>query len=144
LAIAARQKRDILAASKLAMKHLQKSRRQLTLLVACLVTLGAAVFVWGLSYKLSLYDPPQASSHQMPAAKLLSSRERPRTAIAEFQEPSVATPLLIACALLALFVPLFRAKTQLSWILVRVVSQHRRPRFADIPQHAFRPPPVSR
>jgi hypothetical protein len=41
-----------------------------------LLGLGLSVFGWGLQYKLSLYDPPQASSHQMPQAKLLSQDEQ--------------------------------------------------------------------
>ena len=40
------------------------------------VALMVSVFSWGLGYKLSLYDPPQSSSHLMPAAKLLSKSER--------------------------------------------------------------------
>ena len=38
--------------------------------------LALAVFTWGLGYKLSLYDPPQASSHLIPTAKLLSQEEQ--------------------------------------------------------------------
>lgn len=38
--------------------------------------LAACVFAWGLEYKLSLYDPPQAASHRIPQAKLLSRDER--------------------------------------------------------------------
>src|SRR5215471_12241846 len=38
--------------------------------------LALAVFAWGLQYKLSLYDPPQAVSHQIPEAKLLSKEEQ--------------------------------------------------------------------
>jgi hypothetical protein len=43
-----------------------------------LASLGLAVcvFAWGLQYKLSLYDPPQAASHRIPQAKLLSRNER--------------------------------------------------------------------
>jgi hypothetical protein len=43
-----------------------------------LASLGLAgcVFAWGLQYKLSLYDPPQAASHKIPQAKLLSRNER--------------------------------------------------------------------
>ena len=43
-----------------------------------LVFLGVAlsVFAWGLQYKLSLYDAPQAVSHSMPSAKLLSKDEQ--------------------------------------------------------------------
>lgn len=43
--------------------------------LACL-GLCICVFTWGLQYKLSLYDPPQAASHKIPQAKLLSKNER--------------------------------------------------------------------
>ena len=39
------------------------------------LSLALCVFAWGLQYKLSLYDPPQAASHQVPQAKLLSKNE---------------------------------------------------------------------
>jgi len=50
-------------------------------LIGMLLYLGLAVcvFTWGLQYKLSLYDPPPASSHQIPQAKLLSRNERTGT-----------------------------------------------------------------
>ena len=38
--------------------------------------LALCVFVWGLQYKLSLYDSPKAASHQVPKAKLLSKNEQ--------------------------------------------------------------------
>jgi hypothetical protein len=41
-----------------------------------LVLLGMCVFAWGLRYKLSLYEPPHAIGHRMPAAKLLAGKER--------------------------------------------------------------------
>jgi hypothetical protein len=41
--------------------------------------LALSVFTWGLGYKLSLYDPPQSSSHQVPQAKLLSKNEQSAT-----------------------------------------------------------------
>jgi hypothetical protein len=41
--------------------------------------LAISVFTWGLQYKLSLYDPPAAITHQIPKAKLLSNEELPRT-----------------------------------------------------------------
>jgi hypothetical protein len=40
------------------------------------LALAFCVFTWGLQYKLSLYDPPQAVSHQIPTAKLLSRDEQ--------------------------------------------------------------------
>ena len=38
--------------------------------------LAISVFAWGLQYKLSLYDPPHCSSHEIPEAKLLSRNEQ--------------------------------------------------------------------
>jgi hypothetical protein len=38
-----------------------------------LLGLALSVFVWGLAYKLSLYEPPP---HQVPTAKLLSRDEQ--------------------------------------------------------------------
>src|SRR5664280_2080412 len=51
-------------------------------LFGMLAFLGLAfcVFAWRLQYKLSLYDPPQTASHQIPKAKLLSRDEQSSTA----------------------------------------------------------------
>jgi hypothetical protein len=38
-------------------------------------SLACCVFLWGLQYKLSLYDPPQTTSPHVPVAKLLSKNE---------------------------------------------------------------------
>jgi hypothetical protein len=54
----------------------RNNRTGLRALAFGLMLLGLCVFAWGLKYKLSLYDPPRALSHQMPAAKLLSGKER--------------------------------------------------------------------
>jgi hypothetical protein len=48
--------------------------------------LACCVFLWGLQYKLSLYYPPQATSHHVPMAKLLSKNEQSQTL-----EPSAYT-----------------------------------------------------
>jgi hypothetical protein len=48
--------------------------------------LAFCVFAWGLQYKLSLYDPLQTASHQIPKAKLLSRDE---------QSSTVDSPLII-------------------------------------------------
>ena len=45
-----------------------------------LVTLGMCVFLWGLGYKLSLYDLHQPSIHRIPVAKLMSRNEDPNAA----------------------------------------------------------------
>ncbi len=39
------------------------------------IGLAFCIFMWGLQYKLSLYDPAGAASHRIPIAKLLSRNE---------------------------------------------------------------------
>jgi hypothetical protein len=41
--------------------------------------LALSVFMWGLGYKLSLFDVQQASVHRIPMAKLLSGDENSRS-----------------------------------------------------------------
>lgn len=48
------------------------------LVTIAVLGLAFSVFVWGLQYKLSLYDPPQAASHQIPMAKLLLKDKQSR------------------------------------------------------------------
>ena len=112
-----------------------------------LVFLGLAfcVFTWGLQYKLSLYDPPQAISHRAPQAKLLANDEPSRMAAvlrAIATEPTVRItihgdgilPFLLLClsvaslSLLAQEAPLTDA------------SSHVRP--ALLSDLFVRPPPV--
>lgn len=49
-------------------------------LVFALAGLALLIFLWGLAYKLSLYEPAQTSMHHIPQAKLLSENERPDVA----------------------------------------------------------------
>jgi hypothetical protein len=86
----------------------QNSRRAFLLALGLLV-LSAAVFGWGLQYKLSLYHGKDAISHQIPEAKLLSQKERPatvQTVIASSSERPTFTlfpVLMIASAASGLF-----------------------------------------
>jgi hypothetical protein len=50
------------------------------------IGLAFCVFMWGLQYKLSLYDSPEAASHHIPKAKLLSKNE---------QSSSAESPLVV-------------------------------------------------
>ena len=54
--------------------HSTTRRKSPALMLA--MALAFAVFVWGLQYKVSLYYSA-AAQHAIPAAKLLSQRERP-------------------------------------------------------------------
>src|ERR1022692_3356412 len=67
--------------------HLWSTNRSISR-IGALAFLGLAfcVFTWGLKYKLSLYDPPEAASHHIPKAKLLSKNE---------QSSSTESPLVV-------------------------------------------------
>ena len=57
--------------------QLRNATRTFNLLgIVASLGLASCVFTWGLEYKLSLYDPPQWPSHQIPQAKLLSRNEQ--------------------------------------------------------------------
>lgn len=122
------------------------NRRTLSWLTFVFLGLGLAVISWGVQYKISLYDPPNAASRSMPEAKLLSKSE---------QTTASENPLLgntkgsgkILCAVPACVVFLF---------LLACVSPHapasdQRPREQRRPWHfrrlpglnafSFRPPP---
>ena len=108
--------------------------------------LAFAVFAWGLQYKLSLYDPPQAVSHQMPEAKLLSKEEQPSQSTSPLLEAiKFAKPLrmvissiflLISLALNLLHAP---ALVERKW---DVETPWRLRCFASLNAFFFRPPPV--
>jgi hypothetical protein len=56
--------------------------------------LAISVFAWGLQYKLSLYDPPHSSSHEMPEAKLLSRNEQATAVEGFFESSTKAWPVI--------------------------------------------------
>lgn len=58
------------------MSQMTTRRLNFSLLTIVFFGLALSVFTWGLQYKLSLYDPPQAVSHSIPIAKLLSKDEQ--------------------------------------------------------------------
>jgi len=112
--------------------------------------LALAVFTWGLQYKLSLYDPPQATSHQIPTAKLLSPAELKSSV----KNPLVSSERDSARSLRAL-APIALALVFMVFLISRVVdSQTCAQRAREIPQpwhlrsfstlrpFFFRPPPV--
>lgn len=59
--------------SKTAARRVSKA----TLIPLFLIVLG--IFVWGVRYKLSLYDAPGSPSRSIAQAKLLSPNERPES-----------------------------------------------------------------
>jgi len=108
--------------------------------------LAICVFTWGLQYKLSLYDPPQAASHQIPQAKLLSRNEQAGTT----EDPLVirtktstrvicTAPTAIFFVLLLALIPL---KPQASGQRKERASDSRRLSSGLFSIFFVRPPPV--
>lgn len=67
--------------------------------------LTVAIFVWGLSYKLSLYDPNPQTIQKIPAARMLSENERmdSQAAVLLTSSNRAALPFLCTAVLLALY-----------------------------------------
>ncbi|HEX4308412.1 MAG TPA: hypothetical protein VHZ25_00220 [Acidobacteriaceae bacterium] len=74
------------------------NREGLRTLAFGLAVLGLCVFAWGLKYKLSLYDPPHSISHHIPAAKLLSGKERRALPLADVSPAAIAGTLAVLTA----------------------------------------------
>ena len=113
--------------------------------LAC-IALAFCLFAWGLQYKLSLYDPPQAASHQVPTAKLLSQSEksrstesplvvRTRTSTKVIYTAPTAVVVILLLALGILNPPLSAQRQQRANCLWQLRRAHLRAYFV-------RPPPV--
>jgi hypothetical protein len=105
--------------------------------------LAICVFMWGLQYKLSLYVPSQANSHQVPIAKLLSPNERSEShQNFVYTQPHPMGEVLRDTAIAAMFV-----LTLLVLCLPESFRRHRANRVKQI-RHALleaffvRPPPT--
>jgi hypothetical protein len=109
--------------------------------------LAISVFSWGLQYKLSLYDPPKSSSHQIPSAKLLSKDE---------QAARVGSPLISKAKLSLKTVPVVLSGVFLFFLLALNLPNSASPgrvkrescpvwrlcHQAGMNAFFFRPPPV--
>jgi hypothetical protein len=106
-----------------------------------------SVFVWGLQYKLSLYDPPQSLARQVPIAKLLSKNEQPQIASSSTIAPpdrAAQAVLPIAQDALVLLV-YFIALALLAAFRARRIEEDRSWKLQFSPRKSFfvRPPPIS-
>lgn len=102
------------------------------------------MFLWGLQYKLSLYDPPQSASHSIPMAKLLSRNEETRTL--KDSEYMAGKPLTVGVpiAALVLLLILFIDCVPASSFRQRPVNPPWQLRYALLESFQVRPPPAVR
>jgi len=66
------------------MNDLQKGRKSSKYLAVILLGLGLAVFLWGISYKISLYEPDLAVLSHISNAKLISESTRDQVSTMTF------------------------------------------------------------
>jgi hypothetical protein len=108
--------------------------------------LAFCVFAWGLQYKLSLYDPPQTASHQIPMAKLLSRDEQSSTAKSPLVVRTKTSTRIIYTASATLFLILLLAVSLLNPPASKRVKQPDRKLLnlhrAILNTLFVRPPPV--
>jgi hypothetical protein len=127
------------------MRIISPNRRVSVFTVFATLFLAFTVLGWGTGYKLSLYDPPGSPSTIIPAAKLLSQKERPSTAKVTAQlvpaAPSQKTtnyyPAIVFVALIfSLRLPIF------TWGRVTTEHDSIAQRSAHTIFFSFRPPPA--
>jgi hypothetical protein len=110
------------------------------------IGLAFCVFSWGLQYKLSLYDPPNAATHHIPMAKLLSKNEQ----FSSKESPLVvrtrtATRVIYSVSTAVFFIPLMilgRLTPPFPGQSVRHASRLRHLLRAHLRSCFVRPPPV--
>lgn len=126
------------------MQIISPHRRASAVTVFAILLLAFTVFGWGTGYKLSLYDPPGSPSTVIPAAKLLSEKERPLTAkVAAHLLPTTAQettkyyPAVVIVALIfSLLLPIS------TWVRVTTNHDLLAQRSAHSSFFSFRPPPA--
>jgi hypothetical protein len=127
------------------MQIISPNRRVSAVTVFAILFLAFTVFGWGTGYKLSLYDSPCSPSTIIPAAKLLSQKERPSTAriaaqlvpATPVQETTKYYPAIIVAALM------FSLRLLIStWVRVTTDHDSIAQRSAHSSFFSFRPPPA--
>jgi hypothetical protein len=104
--------------------------------------LALCVFLWGLEYKMSLYEPPHATSRQLPEAKLLSENEQPdRSADAARAQGSLRTAAAFPFSLLLFALSLFAMSAARFTHRAAAAPEFRRLYRALLRSFFVRPPP---
>jgi hypothetical protein len=110
------------------------------------IGLAFCVFMWGLQYKLSLYEPPEAASHHIPKAKLVSENEQSSSTESPLIVRTTTTTRVIFAVPTAVFFILLLIPSvlnpQLSGQREQRASRSRLPRRPHLRTYFVRPPPV--
>jgi hypothetical protein len=125
--------------------HLRNSLRngrRAILLALGLLMLSAAVFGWGLQYKLSLYQGKDSISHQIPKATLLSQKERPAMGQAVRVLPNEPRASNLLPALITVTVESGLLQAAARYVRTGSLERSRPPLPPCLQAIVLRPPPV--
>jgi hypothetical protein len=131
------------------MKSNAKGRGVSLAILIPLLLIVFGIFVWGLQYKLSLYNSPGNASRLVPEAKLLSPNERPQsvqvgslqTAVLSSLQATPAPALDLRTFLIAV-ISLFIFTLKFARAHVTAFHDARHSSYAISSYFSFRPPPV--
>ncbi len=120
-------------------------RRTSSMTIFAIVFLACMVLGWGTGYKLSLYHSRGDSTSVIPAAKLLSQKERPSTErideapspAVQNHQPSIYSPAIIVVALM-----LGLRLSVSTWMRKATMDDSGRQWSSHSNFFFFRPPPV--
>jgi nitrogen fixation-related uncharacterized protein len=111
-----------------------------------LAALALAVFLWGLHYKVSRYDPPEHPSHRSAPVKLLSQNEQPNRKVSQLLNrplKAIGAVLIVVASLVWLLHGRAHLLRAVPVRTKRRVSSMRRFRpGTDLTIFFFRPPPI--
>jgi hypothetical protein len=128
------------------MQFVNKNRPFSRMSVLAFFALAFCVFMWGLQYKLSLYDPPEAASHDIPKAKLLSKNEQSSSSESPLVvRTKTSTRVIYSVPTVVFFILLLTAivlNPPLSTQKGQRAGRFWRLRRAHLRTHFVRPPPV--
>ena len=111
-------------------------------LAVLLLMLGVCVFLWGFSYKISLYNLNQRSLHTVPDAKLLSKNEDHR-AIDGVQQVLTESPQAVVLLPVFAIVMASAAACTARWYGdERNFANLKPPSAVPVSSLYFRPPPI--
>jgi len=124
------------------MKRLHTRKLALALSIAAITVLAAAVFIWGVKYKCSLYHRHPERHLQVAAAKLLSENERPGEYAAASLLRAAVSPLAVL-PLLLFFTALSRDRRLAFRFSRRLFNTNfSRVWSSSFAHFSFRPPPI--
>ena len=139
--------REVLSENRFSVSAPRTTRAIFSRLTLCFFGLAFCVFTWGLQYKISLYDLPQAVSREMPKAKLLSKNEQRAVSESPLLSDSRVPRKVVRAVLVSVFLPLLVAFHLL--LLFRQVRKgpdtegsERACVRASLTAFFFRPPPI--